>query len=144
MCSLAESARWMHLRPEAVDLAAIGREWLAIMSDGVARALAQRSDLGPGVVLDLPYDRLTEDPGTTLPALFEGLGARWGAVDEANLVAARAAPAKRPPHRYSLERFGLDRSEVHEAFADYVELLPALPRWSAGPGPARQSDDAEA
>jgi hypothetical protein len=128
MCSLSESARWMYLRPEAVDLASIGREWLSIMSDGVSRALAQRSDLGPDIVLDLPYDHLTDDPGTTLPTLFERLGARWGDADDANLAAAREAPRKRPPHRYSLERFGLDRAEVHEAFAGYMELLPALPR----------------
>lgn len=128
LCSLAESAQWMHLRPAAVDLAAIGRSWLSIMSRGVSRALAQRAELGPETVLDLPYSRLTGDPGTSLPELFERLGAPWGPVDEANLAAAREAPKHRSPHRYTLERFGLERAEVHAAFADYVALLPTLPR----------------
>ncbi|MFI2485347.1 sulfotransferase family protein [Promicromonospora kroppenstedtii] len=128
LCSLAESAQRIHRHADAVDPVRIGREWLPIMSDGVSRALAQRADLGPGTVLDLPYDRLTGDPGAVLPALFEELGARWGEADDANLTAARAAPGKRSPHRYSLERFGLDQAEVDVAFAGYRELLSTLPR----------------
>jgi len=111
-----------------VDLAQIGRDWLAIMSQGVSRALVQRAELGPDVVLDLPYGRLTGKPGAALPDLFEQLGARWGDDDAANLAAALEAPKNRPPHQYSLERFGLERSDVHAAFADYVTLLATLPR----------------
>ena len=96
------------------------------MSDGVSRALAQRTELGADVVLDLPYERLTGDPGTALPELFGRLGARWGAEDEANLTAAREVPRQRAPHRYSLERYGLAPDDVQAAFAEYVELLPAL------------------
>ncbi|GAA4692731.1 Sulfotransferase family protein [Promicromonospora umidemergens] len=127
LCSLAEATERLHRRPEAVDLAETGRQWLAIMSSGVSRALAQRAELGSDVVLDLPYERLTGDPGTALPELFGRLGARWGAEDQANLAAAREAPRQRAPHRYSLERYGLEPDEVQAAFADYVELLPALP-----------------
>ena len=128
LCSLAEASQRLHRHEDAVDLAQIGRDWLSIMSDGVSRALVQRTELGPDSVLDLPYDRLTGDPGTALPELFERLDARWGAADDANLAAARETPKTRAPHQYSLERFGLDRTEVHEAFADYLALLPALPR----------------
>ena len=128
LCSLAEAAERLHRRPDAVDLAATGRQWLALMSDGVSRALEQRAAPGTDVVLDLPYERLTDDPRTALPELFEQLGAQWGAQDEANLAAAREAPRQQAPHRYSLERFGLTPSEVRAAFADYLELLPGLPR----------------
>lgn len=128
LCSLAESAQWLHRHPRAVDLAQIGRDWLSIMSEGVAGALTQRAELGPDVVLDLPYGRLTGDPGVALPELFERLGAQWGAKDDANLAAAREAPRKRSPHRYTLERFGLDRAEVHEAFAAYLDLQATLPK----------------
>jgi hypothetical protein len=127
LCSLAEAAERLHRHPDAVDLAETGRKWLAIMSSGVSRALAQRAELGSDVVLDLPYERLTGDPGAVLPELFGRLGARWGAEDEANLAAAREAPRQRAPHQYSLERFGLEPDDVRAAFADYVELLPALP-----------------
>ncbi|WP_275002654.1 sulfotransferase family protein [Promicromonospora iranensis] len=128
LCSLAEAAERLHRHPDAVDLAETGRTWLSIMSRGVSRALAERAVLGPDVVLDLPYERLTGDPGTVLPELFERLGAPWGADDAANLAAAREAPRERAPHEYSLERFGLDRDEVRAVFAGYVELLPALSR----------------
>jgi hypothetical protein len=128
LCSLAESSQRIHRHEDAVDLAGIGRDWLSIMSDGVSDALTQRSELGPDVVLDLPYSRLTGDPRTALPELFERLGARWGAVDDANLAAAREAPRQRAPHRYDLERFGLDRAEVHEAFAAYLKLQADLPK----------------
>ena len=128
LCSLAESSQRIHRHEDAVDLAQIGRDWLSIMSDGVSRALVQRTELGPDRVLDLPYDRLTGDPGTALPELFERLGAQWGADDDANLAAARETPRQRAPHRYTLERFGLERSDVHAAFADYLDLLPALQR----------------
>jgi hypothetical protein len=128
LCSLAEAAQRLHRHPHAVDLARIGQDWLSIMSRGVSGAVTQRAELGPDVVLDLPYSRLTADPATALPELFERLDARWGAADDANLAAAREAPRQRAPHEYTLERFGLDQAEVHEAFADYLELLPALPR----------------
>lgn len=128
LCSLAESAERLHRRPDAVDLAETGRLWLAIMSRGVSRALAQRAALGSDVVGDLPYERLTGDPRAALPELFEKLGAQWGAADEANLAAALEAPKQRAPHQYDLERFGLDQDQVHAAFADYRELLPALTR----------------
>jgi hypothetical protein len=128
LCSLAEHAERLHRRPDAVDLAETGRQWLSIMSRGVSDALAQRATLGPDVVLDLPYERLTSDPGTALPELFERLGARWGADDEANLAAARETPRQRAPHKYTLERFGLESADVDAAFADYLELLPALSR----------------
>lgn len=128
LCSLAEAAERLHRHPDAVDLAETGRTWLEIMSDGVSRALAQRAELGADVVLDLPYERLTGDPGAVLPELFGRLGARWGAEDEANLTAAREAPRQRAPHQYSLERYGLAPDDVRTAFADYLELLPALPR----------------
>jgi hypothetical protein len=127
LCSLAEAAERLHRHPDAVDLAETGRTWLAIMSDGVSRALDQRAELGSDVVLDLPYEHLTGDPGTVLPELFGRLGARWGAEDEANLAAAREAPRRRAPHQYSLERFGLEPAEVRAAFSDYTDLLPALP-----------------
>lgn len=128
LCSMAEAAERLHRRPDAVDLTETGRLWLAIMSRGVSRALAQRAALGSDVVHDLPYERLTGDPRTALPELFEQLGARWGAADEANLAAAREAPKQRSPHQYDLERFGLDQEQVHAAFADYLELLPVLTR----------------
>jgi hypothetical protein len=128
LCSLAEAAQRLHRYPDAVDLAAIGRDWLSIMSRGVSSALVQRAELGPDVVLDLPYGRLTEDPGTMLPGLFDRLGAQWGAVDDSNLATAREAPRQRAPHRYTLERFGLEPSDVQAAFAGYVDLQAALPR----------------
>ncbi|WP_020013272.1 sulfotransferase family protein [Promicromonospora sukumoe] len=127
LCSLAESARRIHRRPDAVDLAGIGPEWLAIMSRGVTRALEQRAALGADVVVDLPYDRLTADPGAVLPDLFERLGARWRADDDANLAAALEAPRNRPVHRYTLDRFGLTPDDVHAAFGDYLTLLRTLP-----------------
>jgi hypothetical protein len=128
LCSLAESAERLHRRPDAVDLAETGRLWLAIMSRGVSRALAQRTALGSDVVHDLPYERLTADPHTALPELFEELGAQWGAADDANLAAARETPKQRAPHQYDLERYGLDQDQVRAAFAGYLELLPALTR----------------
>ena len=97
------------------------------MSQGVSRALAQRAELGPGAVVDLLYSRLTKEPGTALPELFEQLGAPWGAEDDANLVAALDEPRTRPPHEYSLQRFGLDEAEVYAAFPDYMALVADLP-----------------
>ncbi|MFI9485570.1 sulfotransferase family protein [Promicromonospora sp. NPDC052451] len=127
LCSLAESSQRIHRRPDAVDLHQIGRDWLAIMSDGVARALDQRAALGPDQVVDVSYERLTSDPGGALPELFERLGAHWGEADEATLAAEWDAPRRRAPHRYSLDRFGLETGEVRAAFGGYLGLLADLP-----------------
>ncbi|WP_369371552.1 sulfotransferase [Promicromonospora sp. Populi] len=135
LCSLAESAQRIHRYPDAVDLAQAGRDWLEIMSQGVSRALAQRAELGPGAVVDLPYSRLTGEPGTALPELFERLGAGWSAPDDANLAQEREAPKQRPRHQYTLERYGLEPDQVQAAFGDYVQLFPDLSKQSRRPAP---------
>ncbi|MBL0885093.1 sulfotransferase family protein [Myceligenerans indicum] len=117
-CSMSEALRNMHYKPGTVDLDAIGAEWLAMLSDGVDRALGQREQLDDDVLVDVSYSDLVEEPVQVMRGVFDHLGMTWTADDDANLASARHRPRHRG-HRYTLERYGLDELQVAAAFAGY-------------------------
>ncbi|GAB3168004.1 sulfotransferase [Myceligenerans halotolerans] len=117
-CSMSESMRNMHYKPGAVDLDAIGAEWLTMLSEGVDRALAQREQLDDGVLVDVSYNDLVEEPVKVMRGVFDHLGMTWGDADDANLTTAQDRPHHRG-HKYTLERYGLDELQVAAAFAGY-------------------------
>ncbi|MBO0607871.1 sulfotransferase family protein [Myceligenerans salitolerans] len=117
-CSMSEALRNMHYKPGTVDLAAIGAEWLAILSEGVDRALSQRDQLEDGTLVDVSYNDLVEEPSKVMRGVFKSLGMTWTDADEANLATARDRPHHKG-HRYTLERYGLDEFQVAAAFAGY-------------------------
>jgi hypothetical protein len=117
-CSMSEVLRTMHYRPGTVDLDAIGAEWLAMLSEGVDRALAQREQLDDGVLVDVSYSDLVEEPVKVMRGVFGHLGMTWTDTDDANLATAQDRPHHKG-HRYTLERYGLDELQVAAAFAGY-------------------------
>ncbi|WP_369371996.1 sulfotransferase [Promicromonospora sp. Populi] len=116
--SMAEATHVMYIKPGRIDLERIGREWLAISAGGVERAIGLREQLPADAVIDVVYDDLVAEPETVLRGVFDRLDLPWTATDGANLAAATDRTGHRP-HAYTLERYGLDESQVAEAFAAY-------------------------
>ncbi|GAA4935228.1 sulfotransferase family protein [Streptomyces coeruleoprunus] len=119
-CSLVEHGMAVSTRP--LDLEGIGATWLGLLSRAMTRGLAARADIPPEQLVDAPYSWLGSDPATGAPKLYAAVGAPWTEADAARLPAAVARPKGARKHTYDLSRYGLSRSDVESAFADYNTL----------------------
>jgi hypothetical protein len=122
ICSLVETSRAMHLRRlQPDDLHDIGRMAVATMSALVDKGRDDRTRIPRHQVIDLRYPELTADPLGAVEKLFGMLGLEWTAADRARVEAATDRGPGRP-HEYTLDRYGLDKATVNEAFGDYGRL----------------------
>ncbi|WP_282697513.1 sulfotransferase [Streptomyces sp. CC208A] len=119
-CSLVEHGMAISTRP--LDLEGIGATWLGLLSRAMTRGLAARSGIPSEQLVDAPYSWLGSDPATGAPKLYAAVGAPWTEADAARLPAAVARPKGARKHTYDLSRYGLSRSDVESAFADYNTL----------------------
>ncbi|MFI7502972.1 sulfotransferase family protein [Streptomyces sp. NPDC049687] len=125
-CSLIEHGMAITLRP--LDLHELGATWLELLSRSVTRGLAARASIPREALIDVPYSWLGSDPATGAPKLYEAVGARWTDADAARLPEVVSRPKGARPHRYDLARYGLTRSDVDTAFADYNALRAEVDR----------------
>ena len=109
-----------------------GTEQLALMSGMLNEAMqlrASRPELESRWV-DVDYRDLVEKPMAVVNAIHERLDWRLdpGAAADMENWLARQAEQRRgePPHRYSLEDFGLTAERVAAAFAPYREFVATL------------------
>ena len=105
-----------------IDPHELGREQLALWSEGVRRALAFRRTAGEERFADVFMDDLVADPVATVARLYQRVGWPFTGVAEA---AMRAWSGDHPQHKhgampYTLEEFGLSLGEVRDAFRDYM------------------------
>ena len=115
----------MESRPHADT----GAEQLAVMSgmlNGAMRFRASRPELESRWV-DVRYVDLVEDPMAVVNRIYERLD--WRLEPEARedieewLVRQDEQRSNEPPHRYSLEGFGLTPEMVDDAFAPYRDFV---------------------
>ena len=106
-----------------------GAEQLDLMSgmlNGAMRFRASRPELESRWV-DVSYRDLVENPSAVVNAIYERLDWRLDPVAAAEIESwlERQAEQRRrePPHRYSLEDFGLTAEQVAAAFAPYREFV---------------------
>jgi hypothetical protein len=120
VCKLISIVR--RLGTDRVDPHELGREQLALWSEGVRRALDFRRRAGEARFADVFMQDLVARPIETVAALYERLGLPF--TDRAE-GAMRAWAAEHPQHRhgalpYTLEEFGLREDEVRDAFHHYT------------------------
>ena len=106
-----------------IDPVAIGREQLDAWTWGMQRVMEVRARVPDDRVVDVHYEDTVAKPVETVERVYEHLGLPY--TDE---VAAGVRSYlddnprdKHGSHSYSLEEFGLDRTEVDAAFAGYRE-----------------------
>jgi hypothetical protein len=123
-CGLVEASWALHQRHP--DPREIGPVWLAMASKAIERSRRARRVLPRQAIVDVPYERLAGDPGTWLPWLYERIGSRWSAIDEANLARVMAEPASGRAHEHELARYGVSEADVEAAFGDYPRMVDRL------------------
>jgi hypothetical protein len=103
----------------------IGRDMLELVRQHVDRLVAfDRRHEGPGSPLvHVDYYRLVDAPDAVMPEVFAGVGLEWTSEVDDRVRAWRDdnPKGKRGVHRYALEDYGLQRGEVAEAFAEYID-----------------------
>ena len=128
-CSLCEVLRTARSSP--VDLAEIGREWLAQVERGIERMrVARRTTLAGAPVLDLGYREVVTDPIGSVRRICALADVEL--TDEAERRMRRYLEEnpqhKHGVHRYSAEQFGLDSGDVTGRFEGYREEYGAFLR----------------
>jgi hypothetical protein len=121
VCKLISIVRGF--QTDHVDPHELGREQLALWSEGIRRALAFRRRVGDQRFADVFMHDLVRDPIGTLATTYDRIGLPF--TDRAER-AMRAWATEHPQHRlgalpYTLEEFGLTLDQVRDAFRDYTE-----------------------
>ena len=108
-----------------------GAEQLELMSGMLNEAMrfrASRPELESRWI-DVSYRDLVENPMAVVSAIYERLGWRLEPAARDNMQDWRSRQAEQrrnePPHRYSLEDFGLTRQQVDAAFEPYRDFVTA-------------------
>jgi hypothetical protein len=121
VCKLISIVR--RTQTDRIDLHELGREQLALWSEGVRRALAFRNRAGDACFADVFMHDLVARPIQTIAATYARVGLPFTERAEG---AMRAWSAEHPQHKhgalpYTLGEFGLDEKQVRDAFREYTE-----------------------
>lgn len=117
-CRLMESIYVPLLEP--IDLRRHGREVLEYWGPEVARYAKERAELGDAItMIDVPYLDIVRDPMPTILEAYARAGIPFIADSEAAINAWSAANRQHKHGKaiYSLERYGLTREMIAEAFS---------------------------
>lgn len=114
-------ALW-RLASDAVDPREVGRQWSAKMAAALARCLAVR-DHHPDRFVDVWFRDAVDDPVGAARRVYAAAGLAPTPAAEAAMRRYVATNPRegRPPHRYTLEEFGLTRAGIERDFAAYRE-----------------------
>ena len=118
--SLIENVRMIY--SDEVDLHRIGETFMETFALMIERQDAFRAQHGADAILDVQYVDIMKDPIGECRRIYEHFGEPFTDEAQAAMDAYMAAnpKGKHGKHDYSLERYGLTREGVHEAFADYI------------------------
>ncbi len=108
---------------DAIDPVAIGREQFDAWTWGMQRVMAARDLLPADRVVDVQYEDTVAHPVETVERVYTHLGLPYTeqvAQGVRDYLAANPRD-KHGSHTYTLEEFGLDKTEVDAAFAGYRE-----------------------
>jgi hypothetical protein len=99
-----------------------GRQWAGKMQRMLERCMAVRARY-PERFLDVGYRELVADPMAQIRRIyaFAELVLSPAAEERMRAWAIENARERRPPHRYTLEQFGLTEAGLRSAFAPYRE-----------------------
>lgn len=100
-----------------------GAELLAQMPDANTNA-----DADAARRIDIHLRTFQADPMRTVHDIYDRLGLVLSVDAEQAMRThlAKAQAASRPPHRYTLEAFGLDAQRIHKQFSPYIERFNVL------------------
>ena len=135
LCSLKAIIRELYARE--LDLGAIGREMLDLLTWRTTRGNDARSRLDPDRFVDVHYRALLRDPVGTVRRIGDHFGFDVSTEFERRIRdwLDRNPQHKHGAHRYSLEQFGLDRQKTERTLAPCRDQAEASsrPAWASTP-----------
>ena len=104
-----------------IDFEAVGEKVLNSLLTLCDRVLKARDELGPERFLDVSFDRLLENPIGCVEELYHSLKLELSLESKNKMTAFLNSQreGKHTRHKYSLEEFGLDKSDVCSRFEGY-------------------------
>jgi hypothetical protein len=99
----------------------VGGFWFPRLATWMRRFEEARARIGEDRFIDIDYRQVSREPMAQAERVLQRMGIAIDDSTEAALAEFMAGNQReqRPTHDYSLERFGLDESEIEEAFASY-------------------------
>jgi hypothetical protein len=119
--SLIENVRMVY--SDEVDLHRIGATFMETFALMIARQDAFRARHGQDAIVDVQYADIVKDPIHECRKIYAHFREPFTDAAQTAMDGYMAAnpKGKHGAHDYTLERYGLTREGVHEAFADYIE-----------------------
>jgi len=121
-CSLLATIR--EASGEVVDKLELGRMKMAVLAEGVRRALAARRKIGDHRFADVMQRDLVRDTAGTVEKLYADIGLAFTDAYRARLsrrVVDRGEKIAGKAHSYTLEEYGLSLPEIRRAFGPYLD-----------------------
>jgi hypothetical protein len=133
------------MRSDEVDPIALGDEVLVFAAAQMERYMTTRRSLSNVEIFDVPFERIQADIGQVVAEIYGAAGLELRTAARERMAAWLAANPEQPGHDYSLERYGLSRSRIEDAFADYLgEFGATLTEGAPVPaGSHRRADEQE-
>ncbi len=112
------------LSTDDADAEAVGQQWNSKWASGLARCMKVREVQPANRFLDIQFADTVKRPIETLKAIYSFVGMELtgsvrSAVDKWRQENSRD---KRPPHKYSLSKFGLSEEQIKRDYAGYRQL----------------------
>jgi hypothetical protein len=100
-----------------------GRKAIALQQASVEKAMRARADIGESQFIDVSYHDMMAHPLTTIERIYATSGLTMSHHHATRIEdwLANHQQTKHGVHKHSPEEFGMDRDEINEQFADYVE-----------------------
>ncbi len=89
--------------------------------NGVQRAMAVRDRVGSDRFFDVDFVQLCEDPNRVVGEINRHFDLAPISEEAISGYFAKKRKDERGRHRYSVERYGIDRERVHARYAEYIE-----------------------
>ena len=111
-----------------VDATEIGADTLDFLSRQIERNIVDRAQVGQERIVDVPYERIRDDPEMVIGEIYARAGRELTAEarDAMRKYAARRPEGHFGRHAYAADRYGLDPEKIGTAFADYCERFGAV------------------
>lgn len=104
----------------------IGKTVLSRWSTAINKALSARRENPSLKIIDVHYGELVKDPISSVRTIYRQLGYNFSTELEKSLkqyVSNSRKSGRGQKHKYSLQQFGLEESEVRDSFQAYYKFL---------------------
>ena len=118
-CSLI-SLNW-RLMYGRFDPTEIGRHIEDRFLVGIERAMAVRDRVGDARFFDVDFDSLCAEPSSVVDQITQHFDLSTIPEGSINDYLRKKRQDAKGAHKYSIERYGLDPSRIHERYAAYIE-----------------------